>query len=654
MGTACGLRSSCTSASGYYVTQAQQDALAAAHSPSGANPYLTEDALGLYAVPMILDADVVATSTEIEIRILHGDVIADLGWVVIDPYTDECEIRAVTNVAAATKELTVAALDYAHNQGDLVLWVNTPTANVKWFDAKGDGSTDDTTAFTRAVAQIELLGGGVLSIPQGNYIIDGTTGIVLCDYITVIGAGVTSTIIQLSDSGGATHRAFKADGKTEIVIRDLRVDDFAGAGGTGLGFQIGNTSRVLIENVYVTGFSSSSVHIGGGTMGFPCSYVTINDSTFYNNWSGVGITHAQIVTLNNCKFMNSTAATAGLNAEPNAGEIVSDVRLFNCVSNNNAGRGFLLHAGLGAVEEFTLVACSAESNGSHGIQVQDADRVVIQGCRAISNTLDGIAIGTGTNITVAGCISEGNTSDGISVGATAVNLTITGCTCYDNTETGIRSSAEGAVIQGNECADNGDSGIYVRECDYVSVVGNVAYGNTVSGFELLGIQYSSVTGNVSHSNTENGILLRDTGGIDPFAVTVSDNSVFKNTLEGIYFFNVSFCKADNNQAIENGDNGIYVYVGDDCSVCGNSCVKNSDGGAGDAGIRIRVSDRCNVQGNTCRAQVGGVGTQSHGIWISSASCDDTLVTNNDCKGGGTANDILDAGTNTVTAAGNRT
>lgn len=42
--------------------------------------------------------------------------------------------------------------------------------NLKWFGAKGDGTTDDTAAITKAYAKITANGGGTLYVPPGRYI----------------------------------------------------------------------------------------------------------------------------------------------------------------------------------------------------------------------------------------------------------------------------------------------------------------------------------------------------------------------------------------------------------------------------------------------------------------------------------------------------
>jgi len=78
------------------------------------------------------------------------------------------------------------------------------------FGAKGDGATDDSDAFTRAIAAMaSVRGGGTLFVPRGRYVI--TKRLYINTPSTVIkGAGLTSTTLYyplplkaLSDGGGS-------------------------------------------------------------------------------------------------------------------------------------------------------------------------------------------------------------------------------------------------------------------------------------------------------------------------------------------------------------------------------------------------------------------------------------------------------------------
>ena len=46
-------------------------------------------------------------------------------------------------------------------------------ANVRDFGAKGDGQTDDTAAFSRAIKSVVQKGGGTVYVPAGHYAVKG-------------------------------------------------------------------------------------------------------------------------------------------------------------------------------------------------------------------------------------------------------------------------------------------------------------------------------------------------------------------------------------------------------------------------------------------------------------------------------------------------
>jgi hypothetical protein len=65
--------------------------------------------------------------------------------VAIDAFTPECELRTVTAIAGTV--LTVSALEYAHSADDPVIFIDGGAVPAVLFGCKGDGSTDDHTAF---------------------------------------------------------------------------------------------------------------------------------------------------------------------------------------------------------------------------------------------------------------------------------------------------------------------------------------------------------------------------------------------------------------------------------------------------------------------------------------------------------------------------
>ncbi len=101
-----------------------------------------------------------------------------------------------------------------------------PHANVVAWGATGDGSTDDRSAFSDALAALKANGGGELFVPPGTYRL--STGISVSDLkgMTIRGVGITATTIKLDDVA-ARHFTFTA--AEGITFRDLT---FQGAGST--------------------------------------------------------------------------------------------------------------------------------------------------------------------------------------------------------------------------------------------------------------------------------------------------------------------------------------------------------------------------------------------------------------------------------------
>lgn len=70
-------------------------------------------------------------------------------WVVIEPYSTDCEVRQIQSIAGNTVQL--AALASQHPAGAKVFFLDTLRVSPRWFLAAGDGVTDDTTALQAAL-----------------------------------------------------------------------------------------------------------------------------------------------------------------------------------------------------------------------------------------------------------------------------------------------------------------------------------------------------------------------------------------------------------------------------------------------------------------------------------------------------------------------
>jgi hypothetical protein len=100
-----------------------------------------------------LAANAIAAATAVTLTNVLNGMGNATHWIVIDPYTVECEVRRAGTVSGNIVTFTTP-LAYTHSENDPVLLVDKPALNVKWFGAKGDGVSDDTVPLQRAWDQL--------------------------------------------------------------------------------------------------------------------------------------------------------------------------------------------------------------------------------------------------------------------------------------------------------------------------------------------------------------------------------------------------------------------------------------------------------------------------------------------------------------------
>lgn len=151
---------------------------------------------------------------------------------------------------------------------------NDRSVNVKWFGAKGDGSTDDTTAIQNAVNYVKSMGTGTVYFPDGTYMISAT---IYADFgrFALAGAGGSRSVIR----GTATHKGVlvqignRLGNKRDNVV--LRGMTFQNSGGDGLHLE--NVSSYLIDDCQ---FNHNKGH---GLYAYQSWVGVVNASQFYRN-----------------------------------------------------------------------------------------------------------------------------------------------------------------------------------------------------------------------------------------------------------------------------------------------------------------------------------------------------------------------------------
>lgn len=143
---------------------------------------------------------------------------------------------------------------------------NTPNfANVKLFGAKGDGTTDDSSAISDALIYLNSIGGGILFFPSGTYI---TTNVnIIYSNIHIHGSSKGSTILKRQPNGGSHVLNFGQG--TQIYncsVQHLTIEGNRGQGtGSGHGIRFERVVNMTVDDIvvqnttgYGLGFQDSS------------------------------------------------------------------------------------------------------------------------------------------------------------------------------------------------------------------------------------------------------------------------------------------------------------------------------------------------------------------------------------------------------------
>lgn len=235
------------------------------------------------------------------------------------------------------------------------------------------------------------------------------------------------------------------------------------------------------------------------------------------------------------------------------------------------------------------------------------------------------------DILIEGCIVDGAGQPGIE-GVDTIHLTIKNNICRNGLEAGIgiHGGCTDVVIEGNQCIDNLDSGIFLypaivaEDIERVSICDNICTGNGERGIYIINtlnedLLYITIKANFTQGNTLQGIFM---GGVLEYGV-ISGNISLENGGDNISA-SVSFSVVmSSNIAVgSTGDGGINLYDCPDSTVTGNISIGNWNEGIGLTG----TSHLCACTGNLCKnnGQRGGV---EGGIYILSNS---NIITGNSC------------------------
>ncbi len=288
--------------------------------------------------------------------------------------------------------------------------------NVRDKGALGDGVHDDTAAFQTAIDALPA-GGGVVTVPDGNYMIDATRSINMR----------SNTRLQMAS--GARLSAIPNGLPRSHVIKVWRVSNVQIMGGSivgeraghrgtegewGYGINIQASSNVSVVGTHVSDCWGDGFWIGA--LGRPGSAtvskgVTLDRVVSTNNRrQGLSIGPVRGVTVIHSTFSNSngTKPQSGIDIEPQRQGDARDITISDCTITGNHGTGMELHDHVSGV---VVRNCRIHDNHGYGMMSAGASGVTVTDNVIAGNGLAGVVMAADTShVRITGNTLTGNSA----------------------------------------------------------------------------------------------------------------------------------------------------------------------------------------------------------------------------------------------------
>lgn len=301
----------------------------------------------------------------------------------LTPYATKEDLQNVTPSTSDPEAFQkLALIDTIRKQYKVSPVVNK-LVSVKDTGAKGDGTTDDTTAIQKAIDQVAQADGGIVHIPAGIYMINATTdpdgsksasgdglwktmgegGLELKSNVTILlDSDATLSVIGNSSFAYNVMRLFNVKNVnilggniegdrhrhkiTTTWHRDNNGDPYEFAGEWGSGINLAHADTVTIKGMTIKdcwGDGIMAFNIGQNDGLAPSNNVTIEDNIFnHNRRQGTSLGNVTNVIVRHNLFENTvgTGPAAGLDIEPSeAAMVASNIKVIDNYFYHNNGSG---------------------------------------------------------------------------------------------------------------------------------------------------------------------------------------------------------------------------------------------------------------------------------------------------------------------------
>ncbi len=435
--------------------------------------------------------------------------------------------------------------------------------NVKSFGAVGNGSTNDTPSFNRAIAAAHAAGGGDIFLPSGNYKLNSPP--TLFNDLTFSGTGSSSLVtlatgayLSTANLKNINFRYFNIDGSNQVV----------NPGNGDFGILINNATNVTVDHVNLLNMVCFGIFVnaGGG-----------------NTTSDIKITNNIVQGKGNCDVI-------GGGPNDSTGSVVKDVFVSGNYATQDCTVGTYCNVfDLVAETGFHIIGNTFYGSvqlGSEAFPHTDVDVSNNIIYPAISKPTTVVYVSTNASSTVATnriSITNNTIASGSIESFGVASGTITNLIIANNNITtgalqnGIDIHYAGGGLVSNNIVKGGAAGITFSTSSNFHVAGNYISGtnygiqqDATSTNITQGINY--VTGSVNtNTNGVPGIIInQDDTNTNPVALTVSSNANNDTlrltnssgfTRAALAFYDASQVAPAGNYQIQNTGDALTFYRG---------------------------------------------------------------------------------------------
>ena len=211
--------------------------------------------------------------------------------------------------------------------------------NVLDYGAKGDGTTDDTTAIQAAITAATGNGQSTLYIPTGTYIVKSQLNVSQC---SVMGDGVYASKIKAGSGYTGTNLMYVGSLSQNLVYQDFQLDGNSGTASVKGLLVEGNVLHCRFSTIKISNCTDIALYIKGGDSGTtrPSVNTFIDLRIIDNSSHGLYVTEGRGNTFINCNF--EQLGGVGVRVLGNVTDNPSEFLFQGCWIETAVGGGFYL------------------------------------------------------------------------------------------------------------------------------------------------------------------------------------------------------------------------------------------------------------------------------------------------------------------------